>query len=275
VAPQAAAAPASGPPVILGDGNTSTTPTGFTVNGPDSDALTARNNAANTANRLSGAIFGAGVDYGVVGHGHTRAGVIGICPEDYRTVMRVTEPVGVAGIGWSGSSGVYGFSSDKEGVSAMSYGTAGVHGSCQNPGGFGVMGDGADGTIGVYGKSGNNSGVHGVANDGYGVRGVASSPQGTGVMGIAVQRSLQPTPPAAVTGDADAQTGVQGVSNSGNGVVGTSLSARGGVFTGGAAQIRLTPGNAATPPASGQNGDLYVDSTGRLWFYRAGWRNIA
>ncbi|MFC0540229.1 hypothetical protein [Kutzneria chonburiensis] len=275
VAPEAAAAPSSGPPVILGDSNTSTTPTGFTVNGPDSDALTARNDAANTANRLSGAIFGAGVDYGVVGHGHTRAGVIGICPEDYRTVMRVTDPVGVAGIGWSGSSGVYGFSSDKEGVSAQSFGTAGVHGNCQNPAGFGVFGDGAYEAIGVYGHSGNNSGVHGIANEGYGVRGLATTTQGTGVIGIAVQRSGQQVTPAAVTGDADAETGVQGVSNSANGVVGTSLSARGRVFTGGAAQIRLTPGNAATPPAGGQNGDLYVDSTGRLWFYRAGWRNIA
>jgi hypothetical protein len=108
-----------------------------------------------------------------------------------------------------------------------------------------------------------------------GVRGLATTPQGTGVIGIAVQRRGQQVTPAAVTGDTDAETGVQGVSKSGNGVVGTSLSARGGVFTGGAAQIRLTPGNAATPPSTGQNGDLYVDSTGRLWFYRAGWRNIA
>jgi hypothetical protein len=274
-APAAAAAPASGPPVILGDTNTAPHSTFFLVTSADDTALSARNQAGNSTDRMSGAIFGAGVDYGVVGHGGTRAGVVGICPEDLRTITRVTKPVGVAGIGWSGSSGVYGFSNEQEGVSALSYGTAGVHGNCQNDNGIGVFGDGSYGAIGVYGHSGSNSGVHGIANEGYGVRGLATTPQGTGVMGIAVQRSGQPTTPAAVTGDADAETGVQGVSNSANGVVGTSLSARGGVFTGGSAQVRLVPGDKATPPSTGQNGDLYVDSTGRLWFYRAGWRNIA
>jgi hypothetical protein len=275
VAPDAAAAPSSGPPVILGDTNNATNPTGFTVSGADSTALDARNNAGNTSNRLSGAIFAAGVDYGIVGHGRTRAGVIGICPEDYRTVMRANTPAGVAGIGWLDTVGVYAFSSEREGVAAESSGTAGVHGNCQNDNGIGVFGDGSYGAIGVYGHSGSNSGVRGIANEGNGVYGLATTPQGTGVLGIAVQRSGQQITPAAVTGDADAETGVQGVSNAANGVVGTSLSARGGVFTGGAAQLQLVPGDQATPPSSGQNGDLYVDSTGRLWFYRAGWRNIA
>lgn len=41
---------------------------------------------------------------------------------------------------------------------------------------------------------------------------------------------------------------------------------RGGRFRGQAAQVRLTPGLAATHPASGLAGDLYVDRTNRLWF---------
>ena len=124
-------------------------------------------------------------------------------------------------------------------------------------------------TFGVVGMGESRAGVVGMCtldekdlltvNQPAGVAGISRTPGASGVYG----RS------------ADAQVAVQGVSNSGNGVAGTSLSARGGVFTGGAAQIKLVPGNAATPPSSGQHGDLYVDSTGRLWFYRAGWHNIA
>jgi hypothetical protein len=66
----------------------------------------------------------------------------------------------------------------------------------------------------------------------------------------------------------------------GPGVEGTSSSGRGGIFAGaGAAQIQLTPGHASHP-GSGQRGDLYADSAGRLWFCkksgaRATWHQIA
>jgi hypothetical protein len=46
------------------------------------------------------------------------------------------------------------------------------------------------------------------------------------------------------------------------------------------AQLLLVPGKRSTHPASGTRGDLYADSTGRLWFCKtsgakATWRQIA
>jgi hypothetical protein len=40
------------------------------------------------------------------------------------------------------------------------------------------------------------------------------------------------------------------------------------MFSGGAAQLRLVPG--ASVPASGQTGDLFVDSAGHLHYCKAG-----
>jgi hypothetical protein len=74
---------------------------------------------------------------------------------------------------------------------------------------------------------------------------------------------------------------VVGVANSGTGpgVEAASKSGRGGVFGGSAAQIQLSPGKSSHP-RSGERGDLYADSTGRLWFCkksgsRATWHQIA
>ncbi len=75
---------------------------------------------------------------------------------------------------------------------------------------------------------------------------------------------------------------VVGVTNTstGPGVEATSSSGRGGIFAGAAAaQIQLAPGRASHP-RSGQRGDLYADSAGRLWFCkksgaRATWHQIA
>ncbi|BEP15846.1 hypothetical protein acdb102_41570 [Acidothermaceae bacterium B102] len=41
---------------------------------------------------------------------------------------------------------------------------------------------------------------------------------------------------------------------------------RGGHFVGGAANVRLVPATAATHPTTGHAGDLFVDSSARLWF---------
>jgi hypothetical protein len=67
--------------------------------------------------------------------------------------------------------------------------------------------------------------------------------------------------------------------STGAGVEGTSSGGRGGVFSGGAAQLQLS-GGKSTHPKSGERGDLYADSTGRLWFCtksgsRATWKQIA
>jgi hypothetical protein len=55
---------------------------------------------------------------------------------------------------------------------------------------------------------------------------------------------------------------------------------RGGLFAGTAAQVRLSPGKLKTHPKSGATGDLYADSTGRLWFCKKGgatatWHQVA
>jgi hypothetical protein len=75
--------------------------------------------------------------------------------------------------------------------------------------------------------------------------------------------------------------GVYGANSStGPGVKGSSSHGRGGIFAGpGAAQVQLAPGSS-THPQSGQMGDLYADSTGRLWFCKktgttATWHQIA
>ncbi len=57
---------------------------------------------------------------------------------------------------------------------------------------------------------------------------------------------------------------------SGTGVRGDSVKGRGGVFTGAAAQVQLLPGTNSAHPKSGQQGDLYADKSGRLWFCKKG-----
>jgi hypothetical protein len=61
------------------------------------------------------------------------------------------------------------------------------------------------------------------------------------------------------------------------GVSGQSTTGRGGVFKGKVAHLRLPPSNAATHPNAGQPGDLFVDSSYRLWFCKGGasWKQSA
>jgi hypothetical protein len=74
-----------------------------------------------------------------------------------------------------------------------------------------------------------------------------------------------------------ATTGVYGVANAaaGVGVAGTSALGRGGQFSGKKAQLRLVPSTAASHPSTGAKGDVFVDTSGRLWFYNgATWLRI-
>jgi hypothetical protein len=86
-----------------------------------------------------------------------------------------------------------------------------------------------------------------------------------------------PSANAAVLGSAvggNLRHGVYGYTSTagGGGVVGygTGTTTRGGIFSGPAAQIQLAPGSGATHPTSGAAGDLYVDSTARLWYCKGG-----
>jgi hypothetical protein len=75
-----------------------------------------------------------------------------------------------------------------------------------------------------------------------------------------------------------ATTGVYGVANAaaGVGVAGVSAAGRGGLFAGKKAQLRLVPSAAASHPSTGAKGDLFVDTSGRLWFYTgATWKRVS
>lgn len=53
--------------------------------------------------------------------------------------------------------------------------------------------------------------------------------------------------------------------------------ARGAVFISNVAQLRLQPSTRTTHPASGAAGDLFVDTSKRLWFCKGGsaWVQLA
>jgi len=129
----------------------------------------------------------------------------------------------------------------------------GVWGS-QNGSGWGVLATSASG-IGV-----NASGGSGVGVNASGGTGVAASGSSVGVSASGNTVGVSAFGPTAVRGK--------------------SSNGRGGVFSGTAAQVQLVPGSKSTHPKSGKRGDLYADSTGRLWFCKKGgttatWHQIA
>jgi hypothetical protein len=138
----------------------------------------------------------------------------------------------------------------------------GVYGEATN--GIGVVGNGNTG-IGVQGR-GDEIGVDG-SGGGIGVRAtgttaVQATGQNVGVLGNGVNIGLF---------GASTKIGVKGLGSGGG---------RGGVFAGTAAQVQFAPGAKATHPRNGKRGDLYADSTGRLWFCKktgnpALWHQIA
>lgn len=148
-----------------------------------------------------------------------------------------TSGVGVQGRSTSGV-GIDGASESSVGVAgvalALSGPTVGVSGESVSSAGIGVRGHAANDALGVYGYSGGDA--------------PPAGPVKTGILGRADQ-------------DASAV-----------GVRGSSTTGRGGVFAGKAAQVRLAPSSAATHPASGQAGDLFVDKSNRLWLCKGGTR---
>lgn len=84
---------------------------------------------------------------------------------------------------------------------------------------------------------------------------------------------------AATKGTGAALYGVQSSPTAtGAAVVGTAgAKGRGGKFSGGASSVTLVPSTGATHPPSGAPGDLYVDSTKRLWFCKGAttWKQLA
>jgi hypothetical protein len=190
-------------------------------------------------------------------------------------------------------------------------GTLGVYGISDSPGGTGVEGVAAALTSGGIGLRGFSSGETGRGVEGvggrttganYGVRGSTNSEAGTGVYGRAPGlgtgvRGISESGKGVlgesesfagvyglseigdgVFGESSSSHGVKGFSATGAGVRGESVQGRGGVFSSSAsAQIRLQPSSAATHPSSGKPGDLFVDTSKRLWFCKGGtaWKQLA
>ena len=182
----------------------------------------------------------------------------------------------------SGHAGGFIATSDS-GVGLAGESQSGIAVSATSETGVGVYG-GSSGNIGVYGL---NSGANYPAilgqsfDDGAGVQGYSGGgndtatvpPVRTGVYGFAVQAPNA----VGVKGESTLGKGVVGVATSGTGVVGRAATGRGGMFSGDAAQVRLVPNRAATHPASGSAGDLFMDASHRLWLCKGTthWKQIA
>ena len=143
------------------------------------------------------------------------------------------------------------------------------------PGSAGANGINAasDHGYGVYGTTIDSTGVFGgstsTAGNGVGVEGFSTS--GTGVVGQGGAFTT-PTLPSntGVYGHGTSGNGVYAVSDSSDAIYGTAANGRGGVFAGTAAAVNLAPASANTHPTGGNTGDLFVDSTGALWYCKAG-----
>ena len=137
--------------------------------------------------------------------------------------------------------------------------------------GYGLSASSSGSGLGVQGWSAKGIGVNGVSNAGGSSGVLGQSKGGTGVLGVS---GGGPAPAS------HAKTGVFGVANQDAvavGVLGQSTTGRGGVFKGKLAQLRLPPSSAASHPHAGQPGDVFVDSSYRLWFCKGGaaWTQLA
>jgi hypothetical protein len=123
----------------------------------------------------------------------------------------------------------------------------------------------------VYARTSSHdaSGVYGEnVQDGYGVAGRTGSGSKPATLGDNTGAGR------GVLGVSAAGAGVAGLSHGidarGNGVEGRSDAGRGGRFSGKKAQIKLDPSTAATHPASGAVGDIFLDASKRLWLCKGG-----
>ncbi len=220
--------------------------------------------AALGAVALTGIAAPAGADQGDVVHvGDQLGGAITTTSiknsKNYQPVLEIISEH-MAGLEDSGGGRAIVAASDfGAGVFATSRTEAGVVGGSD-------AGDGVWGTGGRYG-------VHGVGP--IGVRAIAVR-YGTGVYafsGLDGPDHVNPPEAPAKT----AVFGFAGEDAAAVGVRGASTRGRGGMFSGARAAVQLKPSSAASHPASGSVGDLFVDRSGRLWFCKGGsrWKQLA
>lgn len=139
---------------------------------------------------------------------------------------------------------------------------AGTHAGAGHGGSFIQTNASNDSESGVLGMTaGGGPGLTGFSyGTGIGVLGASS----TGA--AAVRGTNSSTGPAVYAVNTGGGVGVRGESEDG----------RGGAFVGGEAQVRLLPASG-NHPADGKGGDLFVDSSKRLWFCKGGtnWVKLA
>jgi hypothetical protein len=210
---------------------------------------------------------------GVYGRGSP--GVQGECPGD---AGAAAPGPGVTG---NGNPGVWGAAiATGTGARGTIDGTINSLGKNVPASGIGVLAE-ASGLVG--GPPAANSIALSATNAGKGTGVKATSASGTPIVGVitnaanaapAVNGTTNGSGPA-VRGTQSGGTGsalygqISSAKNVSPAVRGAgSSSGRGGMFSGGAAQLRLVPG--ASVPASGQTGDLFVDSAGHLHYCKAG-----
>lgn len=240
----AAAAPTVNPALLADQGNSVESGTGVEYDGTVNPGAIF---AADDAGSFGGALLGAALTHpaAILGNGtnHVNNGV-------YGNTAHPDGGDGVVGVNNSktgGGTGVHGIAN----TGTLAIGVLG-----ENSGGVAVEGKG--GTFGVVGSGA--TGVHGISTTGNGVSGTSAT--GSGVRGTG-KNGL------SGTGSGNNSVGVRGTA--------TASGGRGGVLTGNAAQLKLVPGSKLSHPSSGQRGDLYADSKGRLWFCQGGtsWHQLA
>lgn len=174
--------------------------------------------------------------------------------------------------------------------------SAGVRGINNSTGGLGigVWGSQAGSGWGVYATSASGIGVVASGSVGVSASGTTTGVAATGPTAVSAQGTkfgVDATGTTAVhaigTSTGASVHGPTGVHGGGTGAAGVGVrgsgsgsGGRGGIFNGSAAQLKLNPGSRSTHPVSGQRGDLYADSTGRLWYCKSGgthavWHQIA
>jgi hypothetical protein len=145
------------------------------------------------------------------------------------------------------------------GVTAFSTSGNGVVASTTS--GFGVYGFSSSGT-GVWAASGTGTGVFDVGGSSTLPAVVGhSTNRNTGVQGYSGNAATLPV--------GQGKRGVEGYADTDDasaGVRGTSPTGRGGIFKGPHSTAEADPCIRHHAPTSGDRGDLYVDTSGRLWF---------
>jgi hypothetical protein len=130
----------------------------------------------------------------------------------------------------------------------------------------------------LYASSGTGTAATVVSDHGVGLVAIGSEATAAQVL---TSSTGSPALEARIDNAANARGAVEAsTSGTGAAIVGVSAKGRGGLFYGKAASLRLYPGATATHPAAGARGDLYVDTSGRLWYCKttgnpATWTQLA